>query len=153
MKNLLLTAMVSLFALGAQAQIVPSELHSTQEALTVTTNIRSLAHFKAPKLGPPALMQSASVNTIGLNTKFEYNVTDPLALTLSLKKVEDDRRLPFTTAMPLQNRASYLVSYNLKLASELKNRSSGSNRFSYVITRDTAAVAMLTDRKSLMAGE
>jgi hypothetical protein len=86
MKNSLLTTLVSLMAIGTQAQIVPNELHCTEEALTLTTNFRSLIHLKVPKLGPPALMQNAAVNTAGWNAKTEDNVQGPLALTLYLKK-------------------------------------------------------------------
>lgn len=153
MKNLLLTAMVSLMAISAQAQIVPNELHCTDEALTVTTNFRSLAHFKAPKLGPPALMQNAVVNTTGWSAKTEDNVQDPLALTLYLKKVEEERSMQSTSVVYSQNNTSYAHTYNLNLANELKNRFPADNRFAYSANQDSAKITFQTELKPLMAGE
>lgn len=153
MKNLLLTAMVSLMAISAKAQIVPNELHCTEEALTVTTNFRSLTHFKAPKLGPPALMQSSVVNTSGWNVKTEDNLADPLALTLYLKKAEGEMGMQPTSVVYLQNKNPNVRTYDLKLADELKSRFPVNNRFAYLANLDPAKITIQTELKSLMPGE
>jgi hypothetical protein len=64
MKNLLLTALVSLLVVGANAQIgAPKELTCTEEAVTFSTSIGSGWHFSKPLMGPADGIKSRPVYT------------------------------------------------------------------------------------------
>ena len=64
MKNLLLTALVSLLVVSANAQTgAPKELTCTEEAITFSTSIGSGWHFSKPMMGPSDGIKSRYVYT------------------------------------------------------------------------------------------
>jgi hypothetical protein len=64
MKNLLLTALVSLLVVSANAQTgAPKELTCTEEAFTFSTSIGSGWHFSKPLMGPADGIKSRPVYT------------------------------------------------------------------------------------------
>jgi hypothetical protein len=116
MKNLMLIAIISLFAAGVNAQSAgPNELHCTEEAFTFRTDIRQGWHFSAPVMGPTEVANYGRVRN--------FRLTDALSESgLPLNTEEQINTDSFDQFIILQarNTAFYPLLYHVKLADQLK---------------------------------
>jgi len=114
MKKIILIAIISLFAVGVNAQSAgPNELHCTEEAFTFRTDIRQGWHFSAPIMGPQ------EVANYGRDWNFKS--IDALSeLPLNIEEPIDADSFNQLIALQARNTTLYSLLYHVKLADQLK---------------------------------
>ena len=118
MKELMLIAVISLFAAGVNAQNPgPNELHCTEEAFTFRADIRQGWHFSAPAMGASEIERSTST----YERVWDFKWMDALPeLPPNAERQVNADSFNELVALPTQNITFYPLLYHAKIVDQPK---------------------------------
>ncbi len=144
MKELILIAVISLFAASVNAQNPgPNELHCTEEAFTFRANIRQGWHFSAPAMGASVIEKSTSTYARSWN----FKSTDDLPqLPPNAERQANANGFNELVTLPTRNITFYHLLYHVNIADQLKYLFPGNFQHPYQTTGEESKKLIIQDQ-------